>query len=162
MEDYDAIEKLFMEAVEASHKGKVDEALNLFKSCLEHEPRMCEPRFEIASICVSRGAFEEAEAQCREGLKYLERGWRWLDNLTDEQMLAHGYNLLGEILKQRSISDEVLDQGENVIRDLWEEAGLLFDKAADLDPESIEIMENYYGFKKMRRPTARRSSSVAD
>lgn len=152
MENYEKLEKIFLEAVEANNAGRADDALRLFKEILAEEPRMSEPRLEIASILLRRGDLEEAEAQAREGLDYVERGWRWLENLTDEQLLAHACNLLGEILKQRSVSDAVMRQGEAAMRQLWKEAGELFERGAEADPENPEVMANYLGFKKQRGP----------
>ena len=152
--NYENLEKVFMAAVEANNRGVADEAIRLFKEILHEEPRMAEPRLELASIYLRQGDLEEAEAEAREGVHQLERGWKWLENLTDDQMLAHACNLLGEILVRRSTSDEVLRQGDGVIREMWQEAGELFERAADLDPENPDVMTNYYGFKKQRVPRA--------
>ena len=151
--NYEALEKIFMAAVEANNGGNKAEARRLFKEVLLQEPRIAEPRLELASIALHEGDLEEAEAQAREGLQQLERGWKWLDDPSDEQMLAHACNLLGEILKQLSSSDEVMGRGEAAMRALWNEAGELFERAVELDSENPEIMANYTGFRKNRRTT---------
>jgi Tfp pilus assembly protein PilF len=154
MDNYEHLEKIFMEAVEANNGGRTEQAEKLFKDVLAEEPRMTEPRLELASIYLRRGQLEEAEEQAREALHYLERGWKWLEELTDDQMLAHACNLLGEILKQQSTSDDVMRQGDGAIRQRWQEAGELFERAAELDPENPDVMSNYFGFKKQRVPRA--------
>lgn len=159
MDTYEHLEKTFMEAVEANNSGRIEQAEALFKQILTEEPRMAEPRLELASIYLRREALGEAEAQAREALEILERGWRWLEDLSEEQLLGHACNLLGEILKQQSTSDEVMSQGDAAIRERWQEAGELFERAAELDPENPDIMSNYYGFKKQRAPRAQSRSS---
>lgn len=152
MENYEALEKLFMDAVNANNEGDQQTATTLFKEILKVEPRMAEPRLELAVIYLRQNMLETAESYAREAVSYLERGWRWLDNLTDEQILGHAYNTLGEILKARSTTDEILSQGTETIKQYWEEAGDLFEKAAELDSENADIMSNYYGFKKQKMP----------
>lgn len=154
--NYEALEKIFMAAVEANNSGNRTEAKRLFKDVLSQEPRIAEPRLELASIAIQEGDLEEAEAQAREGLQQLERGWKWLDELNDEQMLAHACNLLGEVLKQQSSSEAVMAQGEAAMRALWNEAGELFERAIELDPENPDVIANYNGFRKNRRNTVLR------
>ncbi len=152
MENYDELETMFMDAVQARNAGDEARAEGLFKQILSAEPRMAEPRLELASIHLKRGDLDEAEAHAREALVQLERGWRWLDTLSDEQMMAHACNLLGEILKQQSSRDDVLRRGDAAIKAIWQEAGELFERAAEADPDNAEAIANYIGFKKQRPP----------
>lgn len=151
MENYQSLESIFMKAVEANNAGNIPDARRFFKEVLEQDPRLPEPRLELATLAMREGDLREAEAQAREGLQQLERGWKWLEDLTDDQMLAHACNLLGEILKQLSTSDEVMQQGDSAMRALWAEAGELFERAVELDADNPDVMSNYTGFRKTKR-----------
>ncbi|MFM7202280.1 MAG: tetratricopeptide repeat protein [Myxococcota bacterium] len=162
--NYEALERLFMQAVEAHQARQTELATRLFKEVLAVEPRFPEPRLELATLAVQAGDLEEAEAQAREAIEQLESGWKWLEDFSDEQLMAHACNLLGEVLKARSTSDDVLAQGEAEVRALWSEAGELFARAVELDPDNAEAAANYLGFRRNRVPSpasSRASSTVS-
>ncbi len=146
-EDYSALEETFTQAVTAHTHGDEDRALTLFKKVLSIDPRLPEARLEVAMILLRRGRLDEAEAQAREALEQVEKGWRSLDAFTDEQLLAHASNLVAEILKAR-IGDDNAALRPDAMRALWEEAGRLVARAAELDPDNPDVMRNYYGFKR--------------
>ncbi len=148
----ESLEHLFGQAVEAYTRGKEEEALKLFKQVLSLEPRIPEPRLEVAMILFRRGELEEAEAQAREALAYLEKGWRAVESLTDDQLMAHGCNLVAEILKARTAREDVMHKDPHALRAMWEEAGRLVERAARLDPDNPDVMHNYYGFKRTSPP----------
>jgi tetratricopeptide (TPR) repeat protein len=149
--NYASLEKGFMSAVRAQNAGETDKALKLFKEVLLSEPRLPEPRLEVASILFDKGDLEEAEAHAREALHWAEAGWHWLDDFTEGQLMAYACNLVAEILKARTLDKEGLKQGEDVIRRLWREAGKFIARAARYDSDNLDVMANFYAFEKWTR-----------
>ncbi len=148
--DHRTLERTFARAVAAHNEGLDEEALKLFKQVLALEPRLPEPRLEVALILLRCGELEEADAQAREALAHLEKGWRALDTLSDDQLMAHGCNLLAEIIKERIATGEILHADPGILRKLWREAEQLVERAARLDPDNQDIMHNYFGFRGSR------------
>jgi tetratricopeptide (TPR) repeat protein len=124
----------FVEALKLRGEGSVDAAMEKLRAILKAEPRLAEPRLEVARILLELGQLEDAEAESREALRILESGGQWTDDLPENVVLAVGYALLGEVLKERASSDEVVFGPEDVFRDLIESSRAAFARAHALDP----------------------------
>lgn len=146
------LEGLFMEGVEAMQKGETSRAEESFRAVLLKDPRLPEPRLELAMILFRRDDMEEAEEQARFALEQIEKGWHWLDVMTDEELHAHALTLVAEILVARTSGDGVEVVDGEVLRETWTEAERMLRRAVQLDPHNGDALRGLAGFK------ARRSS----
>lgn len=145
-----ALEADFLAAVDALAADRVADAEAGFRKVLAGDPRLPEPRLELAVILYRRGDLEEAEAQARLGLEQIELGWQWLDNFEEGQLHAHALNLLGEILVA-SVSGAGEGAGEAMPDPtLWKEAERLFKRALEADPQHEAARSNLAGFRRRR------------
>jgi tetratricopeptide (TPR) repeat protein len=124
----------FMAGIEKRQAGKVDDALEIFREVLRAEPRLAEPRMEIARILLEMGKLDEAEAEAREAVRLLETGAQWTEELPENVVLALAWALLGEILKERAQSDEVVFGDPETFEELLGESRAAYTRAAELDP----------------------------
>jgi len=121
-------------AMELRGAGDSAGAHALLREILLVDPRLAEPRLELAHIAAEREDYEEAEEQARAALEILQRGGQWTANLSHKAILSFATNLVAEVV-YRSIQD-----GDLIFRDAakfnarWNEAAALFEKAAELDP----------------------------
>ncbi|MFZ5482154.1 MAG: tetratricopeptide repeat protein [Myxococcota bacterium] len=130
----EALGPRFMEGLKKRAEGRVDDALEIFQEVLRAEPRLAEPRMEIARVWLEMGKLEEAEAEAREAVRLLETGAQWTDELPENVVLALAWALLGEVLKERAQSDEVVFGDPEVFEALLGESRVAFARAAELDP----------------------------
>lgn len=126
----------FLAALERRRDGDVRGAEELLREILLAEPRLPEPRLELGHIYLEAGRMAEAESEIREGLRWLEQGGQWVDDLSEAQALSLAHGLLGEVLRVRSESDEAVFGDEEDFRKLVEESKKQFERAATLDPEN--------------------------
>ena len=126
----------FLAALEQRRSGDVDGAAEVLRGILRAEPRLPEPHLELAHIHLEAGRLGEAELSAREGLKWLQQGGQWVEDLTAEQAMSLAHGVLAETLRQRSESDEAVFGEVQVFKDLIAESRRHFSKAAELDPEN--------------------------
>jgi tetratricopeptide (TPR) repeat protein len=135
----------FLEGLNARAAGRVDAALEIFAAILKDEPRLAEPRLEIARIWLEMGRLEDAEEEAREALRILEAGGQWTDEIPEPVLQALAWALLGEILKEKASSDEVVFGDPAVFTELLEQSRAAYARAAALDPtdatSSVNAME---------------------
>jgi tetratricopeptide (TPR) repeat protein len=124
----------FMEGLKKRDDGKVDEALEIFREVLRAEPRLAEPRMEIARILLEMGKLDEAEEEAREAVRLLEIGAQWTEELPENVVLALAWALLGEVLKEKAQSDDVVFGDAQTFEELLGESRAAYARAADLDP----------------------------
>ncbi len=132
----EALGPRFLQAMDLLRQGHTDSASEILREILAEEPRLPEPRLELARLALDGGLLDEAEAQARQGLGLLEAGGQWIDDLPEAtvQSLAHG--LLAEILRKQADRDEVIFGEPERLRGLLDEARQHFDKAARMDPDN--------------------------
>lgn len=135
-------EVLFMEGARASNADQLELATQKFKEVLKLEPRLAEPRLELAVLALRQQDLDEAEEQAREAIERLELGWQWLDVLSEDQLKAHACTLLGEILLARALSPQSQGMTDEEMRGLWNETSQLFDRAVALDPHNADAKRN--------------------
>ncbi|MDP2306634.1 MAG: tetratricopeptide repeat protein [Pseudomonadota bacterium] len=124
----------FLAAMQKRTAGQVDAALEAFGDILKTEPRIAEPRMEIARIYLEMGRLDDAEAEVREAIRILELGGQWTEDLPEQVVLAVAWALYGEILKEKASSDEVVFGDPAVFTGLIEQSRAAFSRAAELDP----------------------------
>lgn len=125
----------FLAGLEHTRHGRIDDAIELFRGILAVEPRLAEPRLELARIHLDTGRLTDAEAEAREALRLLEAGGQWIDELPEAVVKGLAHGLLAEILRQAADTDEVIFGPPERFHELTKEARVHFAKAAELDPE---------------------------
>jgi tetratricopeptide (TPR) repeat protein len=131
-----ALEQRFENALDARRRGDVDGAAELLRGILKLEPRLAEPRLELAHILIETGQLDEAEEHAREAISTLESGGRWTEDLDDSQVLSLAFGTLGEALRRRADSDDVVFGPAAVYEALVNESQQAFARAIELDPEN--------------------------
>ncbi len=126
----------FMQALDAVRAGRLDEAAEELRAVLKVEPRLAEPRIELARLHLQTGQLDEAADQAEEAVKILESGGQWTEDLPEDTVLSMAWNIRAEALRQQADRDEVVfgDPAE------WERLMTLsreaFAEAARLDPSN--------------------------
>jgi len=132
----DALGARFLLALEAMRRGDVDRAADELRSILRAEPRLAEPRMELARLLLQTDQPEEAAEQAEEALSVLDSGGQWLEDLPENVVRSVAWNLRGEALRQQADRDEVVFGDPERWKALVEEARQAFARAATLDPEN--------------------------
>ena len=126
----------FMNAIKRMEKNDIDAAAEIFRRILEKEPRLAEPRIELARILIETRQISEAESEVREAIRILENGGQWLEELSEEQVQSVAYSLLAEILRTMAEEDEVVFGDPDKWRAIVDESHAAFRKARSLDPDN--------------------------
>jgi tetratricopeptide (TPR) repeat protein len=132
----------FLGALKLRVDGRVDDALDAFREILRLEPRLAEPRLELGRIHLEMGQLEEAESQAREALRILEAGGQWTDDVPENVLLGMAWSLLGEVLKERAASDEVVFGAPALFKELVAQSALAYRRAGELDPSDTTSFVN--------------------
>jgi len=132
----EGLDEQFLSGIQCMQQGDVDSAAEHFRRILKVEPRLAEPRMELARILMETSQLQEAEDEIREAIRILESGGQWIEDLEPNQVLSVGYGLLAEILRTRSQSDDAVFGDPEVWKRLVEEAHAVFRKARELDPKN--------------------------
>jgi len=103
-----ALGEKFMAAIQARNSGDLESAEASLRSIIRVEPRLPEPHMELGRLLLELGQLEEAESHAREAIEQLERGGQWTDELPEAVVLSIAFSLLGEVLRRRADSDEVV------------------------------------------------------
>ena len=141
MKDTQELEAVWLQAMEARDKNLDEEAAQLFHSILKEEPRLAEPRLELAHLEIDRDHLEEAEEQVRMALEILKNGGQWVDDVEPDALLSFAWNMLGEVLFRRGEELAVSPDRERFER-IWNEAAAAFTKALELDAENRDALRN--------------------
>lgn len=131
-----ALQGPFLKALKHRRAGKIEEAMDLLNEVLKSEPRLPEPHLELAHIHLEAERLSLAEDSAREGLKWLERGGQWVEDLPPNVVLSHAHDLLGQILQEKAALDEYVFGDEEVFAELVKEAKAHFVRARELDPKN--------------------------
>ena len=142
------LQQRFQQALQARARNDVDGAAELLRSILQIEPRLAEPRMELAHILINANQLTEAEEQAREAIRILESGGQWTDDLSGDALLSLAYTTLGEALRLRADSDEIIFGDPEAFQRLHSESRTVFLKASALDPENQHAI--YWGFDPRR------------
>ena len=128
-----ALSEQFMAAIDARNAGNLENAETTLRGIIRVEPRLPEPHMELGRLLLEIGQLEEAESHAREAIEQLEKGGQWTDELPEPVVLSIACSLLGEVLRQRADSDEVVFGEPDLFLKLIEEAQTWFAKAASSD-----------------------------
>lgn len=143
--DLDDLSQRFMAALRAKEDGKRDDAEEALRDILKEEPRLAEPRMELARLLLDTARLEDAEIHARDALTQLQAGNQWVDDVEEDVLLALCHGLVAEILRQRADADDVIFGDPEVFKGLVKESHEHFDEAARLDP-SFEYASYYASF----------------
>ena len=126
----------FMKAVQRMEKNDIDAAAEILRRILQKEPRLAEPRIELARILVETRQIFEAESEIREAIRILENGGQWLDELSETQVQSVAYGLLAEVLRLMAEEDDIVFGDPEKWRAIVDESHAAFRKARSLDPDN--------------------------
>ena len=143
-EQLDQLAPRFLQALELRRRERHDDAEDVLRDLLKTEPRLPEPRMELARILLDSDRLGEAEAEAREALTHLEAGGPWPDDLPDNVVRALAHGLLAEILRRRADEDQVIFGDPALFAALLKESKQHFAAAADLDPS--DEYSSYHAF----------------
>jgi tetratricopeptide (TPR) repeat protein len=142
--ELEALSARFLEALSARERGDIDRAEDELRAVLRVEPRLAEPRLELARILLDTDRLADAEDHAREGLEILEGGGQWVDDLPEGVVQSIAHALLAEILRRKADEDDVIFGDPDAFRAMVAEAKSHFTRAAELDPS--EEYSSYYAF----------------
>lgn len=140
----DELGERFMDALRHKEEGRVDAAEDELRAILRAEPRLGEPRLELARILLDTDRLDEAEDQAREALTALQDGGQWTDELPESVVNAIAHATLAEVLRRKADEDDVIFGDPAVFHAMVQEAKDHFARAAELDPS--EEYGSYHAF----------------
>lgn len=129
-------------ALKMRESGKDGEAMKLYRDVLAVEPRLAEPRLELAWLAAGRNDWQEAEEQARFAVEILEAGGQWTDDLSPESLLAFALTLLGEVVIRPLEEGDLFLVDQTAFTQKWNEAAALFDRAVELDGDNEDARRN--------------------
>lgn len=134
----------FLAALEHKEEGRLDEAEEALRDILKVEPRLPEPRMELARILLDTDRLGPAEEHAREALRLLESGGMWTEMLPEDVVKSVAHALLAEVLRRHADEDDVIFGDPERFHALVAESKDHFEKAAQLD--ASDATANYYAF----------------
>jgi tetratricopeptide (TPR) repeat protein len=143
-EALEALGRRFIAALAAKSAGDIDTAEDELRAILRIEPRLAEPRLELARVLLDTDRVEEAEPHARQALTHLEAGGQWTDELPENVVQALAHALLAEILRRRADEDDVIFGDPDAFHAIVQEAKDHFARAAELDPR--DEYASYHAF----------------
>jgi tetratricopeptide (TPR) repeat protein len=145
-EHLEGLEALFLAALEARRKADFDQATKLLRKVLRREPRLAEPRLELAGLLMEAGQLDEATEQAREATRILDAGGQWTLDVPSHVMRSLAWDTLGEAIRRTADQDSVVFGDPEVWRGLMDEAKAAFRTAAELDPDNAHASYAAFGF----------------
>ena len=143
-EALESLEPRFMLALQAKQAGKLDDAEDELRAILRIEPRLAEPRMELARILLDTDRLHDAEEHAREALIQLEAGGQWIEEIQEEVVLALAHALLAEVLRRHADDDDLIFGDPEKFHAVVEESQQHFEAASKLDPSNEYA--SYYAF----------------
>ncbi len=143
-EALEALGARFMAALRLEEAGKLDEAEDELRAILRAEPRLPEPRMQLARRMLEAGRLDDAEENAREALLHLEKSGPWTDEIPPDTVRAVAHAQLAEILRRKADEDDLIFGAPEVFAATVEESRAHFEAAAALDPS--DETSSYYAF----------------
>jgi tetratricopeptide (TPR) repeat protein len=125
-----------MLALRLRESSQVDKAAEVLLGILKAEPRLAEPRLELARILLDTKQLDEARSHADEACRILESGGQWTDEVPENVLRSMAFGLLGEIIRRQADSDAIVFGEPETWRALQAESEAAFKKARALDPEN--------------------------
>jgi tetratricopeptide (TPR) repeat protein len=145
-EHLEGLEELFLSAMDARRKADFDQATKLLHKVLRREPRLAEPRLELAGLLMEAGQLDEAVEQAREATRILDAGGQWNLDVPAHAMRSLAWDTLGEAIRRTADQDSVVFGDPEVWKGLMDEAKAAFRTAAQLDPDNAHASYAAFGF----------------
>ncbi len=143
-EGLDELQSRFVAAMADKEAGRIDAAEDAYRAILAEEPRLAEPRLELAHLLLATDRVEEAVEHARLAVEHLEAGGQWVEDLSEEVVRALAHRVLAEALRRRADEDDVIFGDPEVFRGLLAEARAHFERASRLDPS--DAYSSYHAF----------------
>lgn len=140
----DALGERFMAALDHREAGRLDTAEDELRAILRAEPRLAEPRMELARLLLDTDRVDEAEEHAREALSALQTSGQWTDELPENVVSAIAHATLAEALRRKADEDDVIFGDPDTFHALVRESKEHFARAAELDPN--EEYGSYHAF----------------
>jgi tetratricopeptide (TPR) repeat protein len=132
----------FAKALQLREQGEVEAARRELRAVLQAEPRLAEPRLELAHMAALEENWEEAEAQARDALKTLLGGGQWTLDLHPAELRSFALNFLGEIIVRPLEEGDLFLQDRDAFQGRWNEAASLFAEAVRQDGTNEDARRN--------------------
>ena len=123
-------------AMQLRADGKDAEATERLQAILSTDPRLAEPRLELAHLAAAREDWDEAEAQARMAVDVLRSGGQWTADVPAEALLSFSVNLLAEVIYRSLQDSELIFTDRPAFDRRWNEAAGLFVEALRIDPSN--------------------------
>jgi tetratricopeptide (TPR) repeat protein len=150
-----ALETRFAAALSARRAGDAPGAADLLRSIRAAEPRLAEPRIELAHILLEAGQAAEAEEEVREALRHLDSDGQWTDDVPEPVLQSIAWSILAEALRVQADDDAVVFGDPAEWSRLMDESAAAWAKAATLDPSNALAAEMAFGMDRGRSIGAR-------
>ena len=134
-EQLEALSKEFLQAMDERRSGRIDDAEKRLRGIVRLEPRLAEPHLALGRLLLDTGRLDEAEDYARLALEHLEQSGLWTEDLPSHVVQGIAHSLLGEVLRQRADSDDIIFGDPAVFQALLAEAKQCFERAQAADPE---------------------------
>jgi tetratricopeptide (TPR) repeat protein len=144
-----ALESKMRLAMSAREQGKDGEARELFEAVLKEEPRLAEPRLELAHMAALTEDWDEAQTQARLAVEILKRGGQWTQDVEPEVLLGFAINLLGELVVRPLEEGDLFLTDRPLFDASWNEASRLFALALEADPDNVEARRNATRYRRL-------------
>ena len=136
------LEPTMRKALALRQSGQEVEAEKLLREIIRTDPRLPEPRLELAHLAAMRDDWVEAEAQARLAVEQIRAGGQWIADLPPPTLLSFALNLLGETLVRPLEEGDLFLVDRPAFTVVWNEAAGIFEEAARLDPDSEDARRN--------------------
>ena len=140
----DELGEQFLHALALKDKGHIDKAKETLESILRTEPRLAEPRMELARIFLDTDRVEDAEEHASQALEDLNNHGQWVENVSENTLTALAHALVAEALRRRADEDDIIFGDPDVFKDILKRSQSHFKKAAELDPR--DEYSSYHAF----------------
>jgi len=137
----------FAKALALREKGDDAGARPLFEEILRNEPRLAEPRLELAHIHLLADRFSEAGEHARLAVATLRAGGQWTEDIEPKALLSFAVNLLGETIVRELEEGEVFLTDREAFVQRWNEASRTFEEALEIDAGNVDAARNRTRFR---------------
>ena len=139
--------QMFLNALEHRRSGNLEKASDAMREILKREPRLAEPRLELASMLLEGGLHEEAATHAEEAISILEGNGQWTDEIPENVLQSHAWSLLGAALQRQADADEIVFGDPDTWKALMERSKKAFKRAETLDPHNDHASSWAFGLE---------------